>query len=151
MASQYIYLTGITKWCQRLRKPDEKFQNYQLNIWFDEDSWKAYNSLGLGLKLRKDDDGEYVTLKRPETKLIKREMVEFGPPKVFDKDNNPWDDRIIGNGSKVTAKIVVYDTIKGPGHRLESVRVDDWVEYNPPAVEGAANLPAATVRPALPF
>jgi hypothetical protein len=72
-------------------------------------------------------------------------LVTYTPPEVLDKDNQPFT-KLIGNGSTVTCKVIIYDTIKGKGHRLEAVRVDDWVEYVP---EGSQS-PAGNV-PKMPF
>lgn len=141
MATRYIYLSGTTKWA-KVRTPDEKYNNFQVPLYLDAKSTEAYDKLGLGLKKREDEDGSYYVFKRPLVKPIKNELVEFGPPKVVDKDNQPFEG-LIGNGSKITVKISVYDTMKGPGHRLEAVRVDDLVEYNPEGNEatGGAYIP----------
>lgn len=148
MATKYVYLSGKCKWA-KLRKPDEKYDNFQLPLYMDKKSWELFRSLGLGLSVKEDRDTgeEFVTFKRPRQKPIKNEMVEFGPPKVLAHDNTPYDG-LVGNGSEVTVKISVYDTFKGPGHRLETVRVEKLVEYNPPQELMAS--PDGT-GPAIPF
>lgn len=148
MATKYYYLSGVTKWA-KLRKPDEKYNNFQVPLYMDDKTFSEFERLGLGLKKREDDDGKYVIFKRPQEKIIKNELVVLGPPKIVDENNQPWDDRLIGNGSEVTVKIAVYDTRKGPGHTLESLRVEKLVEYNPPEMLGGGNV--ATGGPALPF
>lgn len=145
MATKYYYLSGTAKWA-KLRKPDDKYNNFQCPLYLDKKSLELYKTLGLGLKVREDDEGTFVTFKRPVSKMIKNEVVEFGPPKVLNADNTEFDG-LVGNGSEVTVKISVYDTMKGPGHRLETVRVEKLVEYNPPAREDNA----ATGGPAIPF
>jgi hypothetical protein len=150
MATKYIYLSGTTKWA-KVRKPDEKYDNFQVPLYLNEPSKKVFEESGLSLGVKSDDDGEYITLRRPNNKLIKKELVEFGPPKVLDKDNKEFDG-LIGNGSEITAKVAVYDTIKGKGHRLESVRVEKLVEYIPSgAGTGVAEAGNSSGRPALPF
>ena len=145
MATKYYYLSGTAKWA-KLKKPDDKYNNFQLPLYLDKKSLELYKTLGLGLKVKTDDEGTFVTFKRPVSKQIRDEIVEFGPPKVFNADTSEFDG-LVGNGSEVTAKISVYDTMKGPGHRLESVRVEKLVEYNPPAREGNE----ATGGAAIPF
>lgn len=137
MATRYLYLTGKAKWA-RVHKPDEKYHNYSVQLYLDKASSKAFSESGLGLSVKEDEDGKYIKLRRPEAKLMKGEMVEFGPPKIIDKNKKPFDGAI-GNGSDVTAKIAVYDTIKGPGHRLEAIRVDKLVEYT--KAENAGEIP----------
>jgi hypothetical protein len=54
----------------------------------------------------------------------------FGPPKVVDADNNPWDEDVyIGNGSDITVKINVWKGTKVTKVRWDGVRVDNLVPY----------------------
>ena len=146
MSTTYHYFTGITKWA-KVRKPDNKYNNFQVPLYMTPDVLKEFKVLGLGLKIKEDSEGSLVTFKRPMEKLIKGEVVHFGPPKVFNPDGTEMTEGLIGNGSTVTVKIQKYDTLKGPGHRLESVRVDNLVEYNPPKEDTTGS----SVRPNLPF
>lgn len=123
-----VYLTGIVKWA-KVHKPDEKYQNFSLNLYPDKDTWAVFAESGIGVTPKEDDDGKFITLRRPVQKVIKGELVKFGPPAVFDKDKKDITD-LIGNGSRVTVKVAVFDTIKGKGHRMEAVRVDDLVKYS---------------------
>lgn len=151
MATRYVYLSGKTKWA-KVRKPDDKYQNFQVPLYLNPESMKIFDTLGLSLSKREDEDGTFITFKRPVSKLIKNEVVHFGPPKVFNADNSEFDG-LIGNGSEVTLKVAVYDTMKGPGHRLESVRVEKLVEYHRPseATPLPGGAPEAAGRPSLPF
>jgi hypothetical protein len=127
MATREVYLSGKAKWA-KVYKPDEKYQNWTIQLYMDKDSLKTYQGSGMSMAVKKDDDGDYVTFRRPMAKLIKNELVKFNPPRIIDSNDQPFD-KNIGNGSDVTIKVLVYDTIKGPGHRLEAVRIDKWVEY----------------------
>jgi hypothetical protein len=133
MSSEIFYFTGLVKWA-KVRQPDDKYQNYTIDLFMDEDSWDIFNESELTLEPKEVEEGEpngrYVRFRRPETKAIKNKLVQFGPPDVLDQDNLPLPtNTMIGNGSKVTAKVLVYDSSKGKGHRLEAVRVDELVEY----------------------
>lgn len=151
MATKYVYLSGRTKWA-KVRKPDEKYQNFQVPLYMDEKTLEVFDSLGLQLTKKEDTEGTYVTFRRPVSKVIKNELVNFGPPKVLKPDNSEFNG-LIGNGSEVTIKVAVYDTMKGKGHRLESVRVEKLVEYvgPPEATPLPGGAPEATGRPSLPF
>lgn len=162
MATKYIYLKGTSKWV-KARKPDEKYGNYTMNLYLDKPSQKVFAESGLQIEPKSDDDGTFYTFRRPHEKLIKKDLVEFGPPKVFNPDNTEFDG-LIGNGSRVTVKVSVYDTMKGKGHRWESIRVEELVEYNPeggsvggydaqamPPPEVAAQTEPKGKRPAVPF
>lgn len=131
MASRTIYLVGTCAWA-KLKTPDPKYGHYSIDLYPSEKSWEIFDSSGMQLTKRTSENGEYISLRRPAQKLIKGELVDFGPPKLLDKHNEPMD-KLVGNGSEVTVKVQVYDTLtKGVGHRLESVRVENLITYNPP-------------------
>lgn len=128
MATEIFYFTGTAQWL-KARKPDEKYNNYSVDLYLDDTSMKVFKASGLQLEVKKDDKGEFVKFRRPHAKPIKNEMVEFGPPKILDKDGKTEFDGLVGNGSKVTIKVSVYDSMKGKGHRWESARIDELVPY----------------------
>ena len=137
MTTKVVFLSGVTKWA-KLAKPDEKFLTYQLDLFMDEPSLAEFKASGLQLTLKNKGEGDFVTLRRPATKVFmnkttkENELVTFGPPDVLSPDGNIYADvPLIGNGSHITCKVTVYDTMKGKGHRLEKVRIDKLVEYNP--------------------
>lgn len=130
MATKFIDLTGTVKWA-KVRKPDDKYNNWTVNFYPDDRSWKIFQDSGLQIRPKEDEDGKFVIFRRPAEKVIKSELVKFNPPKVWDASNQPFDG-IIGNGSSATVKVAVYDTVKGKGHRWEAIRVDKLVEYVPP-------------------
>ncbi len=140
MATTTVYLSGNSYWA-KLKTPDSKYNQWTLQLVLDNKSLKVYHESGMGISLKKNDKGEtYVNLRRPVSKLIKGDLVKFDPPTLLDKDNQPID-LLIGNGSKVVCKVVVYDTMKGKGHRLEAVRVEDLVHYEKNDVVGDIDLP----------
>lgn len=158
MASKYYYLSGKAKWA-RLYSPDDMYKNYKIDVALDDESKAVFKESGMTMKTKVADDGEYITFRRPESKVIKDELVKFDPPLVTDVDGQKID-ALVGNGSDVTIKVVVYDTVKGKGHRLEAVRVDNLIPYEKPqeaattATVAAAATTAASkgaVRKAMPF
>ena len=137
MATQYVYFKGKAKWA-KVFKPDQKYDYYGLDFYPDDP--EAFKQSGIQLQVNKDkEDGTtFFKVKRRPTQLIKGELVQFGAPHVFDDKNQPTQ-AAIGNGSEVTVKIALYDSQKGVGHRLESIRVENLVEYEggeAPAVGG---------------
>lgn len=132
MATETFYFSGTCKWA-KVYKPDMKFEpQYTIDLYMDDESWDSYADSGLRLKKKEDEDGEYVGFRRkvagPEWK------PDMGPPTVIDAKGNEFKE-LIGNGSKVTIKVDVYDTKMGKGHRLETVRVDEHVKYEAPKEE----------------
>lgn len=152
MASNYYYLSGKAKWA-KLFKPDEKYKNWQIQVYLDEPSMKVYDESGMTMQKKQDDDGVFVTFRRPEAKVIRDELVKFNPPEVLDDAGNKME-QLVGNGSDVTIKVIVYDTMKGKGHRLEAVKVNKLVPYvkqeTAEAATAAAAAPAAAKK-AIPF
>lgn len=100
--------------------------------------------------------GKYLEFSRPAFKMIKGKMINFSGPVVlnnedkvivdyvnrktnkrayqFDNDEKGDIERrgkpiVIGNGSDVLVRVAVYDTLKGKGQRLESVKILDLIEY----------------------
>lgn len=132
MATKTYYFSGTVMY-PKLVTPDTKFNKegiYTLDLFMDDDSWEKFERSGAQLKVRDRDGAKFVTFKRPARKMIKADIVEMGPPDVLQADNTPFDmTKLVGNGSKVTVKVNVYDTMKGKGHTLEAVRVDELHEY----------------------
>lgn len=127
MATKMFKFYGEAKWA-KVHQPDEKYKNYEVNLYMDEPSWDLFAKSGLQLKRREDETGKFVVLRRASEKIIKGELKKMGPPKVVDGVGRPIED-LVGNGSKIAVEVAVYDTAKGPGHRMEKVIVLELVEY----------------------
>jgi len=154
LATEYIDLTGKSYWAKlSSNKPDEYSgdKRWTLNLVLDEDQWEVFEESGLQLKRKSGPGGDFIQLRRPVKKLFNDTVVNFTAPVIIDEDgkwiryfvdNNgdnvfSWDknksaepkmvgkNMLITNGSTVTARVAVYDTMKGKGHRLESVQIID--------------------------
>jgi hypothetical protein len=134
MSTQTYRFSGMTKWA-KVRTPDELYNNYQVPLYLNDEDWNVFENSGLRLKVKTDDDGKYVTFRRKHIdKNRKGEDEEIGPPKIAIRDGDDYKDfpeGLIGNGSKITVWVDVYDTRQGKGHRLIGVGIDELVEYNP--------------------
>ena len=123
------YFTGPCKWAKVYQPDDYKGdKRWKINVYLNKETKKLLKESGVQLKIREDDDGEFVVFSRPVERQYQDETKEFKPPKIFDKELVEIED-LIGNGSVITAKISVFDTAKGTGHRLEAIRVDNLVRY----------------------
>lgn len=135
-ATEYVYLSGKASWA-RTNTPDE-WGNWKITLHPDAKSLEIVRDLqadGMKNQLKKDDDGYYVTFKRPTSKEFKGQIKPFNPPVVTKADGEtPFIDGLIGNGSDVTITLEVYEH-KTPGGgkakagRLAAVRVDALVPY----------------------
>lgn len=161
MASKFEYFQGKAKWA-RTTTPDP-WNNYKITLYMDKDSdsltkFQALKEKGLKTELKKDEDGYYATFKRPTQKLMRGKITTFTPPAVVLADGTPLTDGLIGNGSDVTVKVVVYNyttpqKVQGVAVRLESIRVDNLVPFESnrdfqadqaTAVQGLSDQPAPT-------
>lgn len=135
MATKFIFVPGTVKWAKLYEhNADKAYENYSMDLYPTKDGQKLMESSGVQLRKRTDEDGVFYKVKRPFTKVINGDLVEFGPPRVQIEEDGEFVDfeELIGNGSEVVAKIAVYDTRKGKGHRLEAVLINEHVPYEKP-------------------
>jgi hypothetical protein len=139
MATKIVKYTGISKWAKLFPRNvnkgyegDDRGPFASLDFSFDDPAdAKAFKAEKTKKEFKDDDENgrSYVNLRRY---VENNQWPVFGGyPKVADKDNNKWsDDVLIGNGSKVTVWVQIYETKSGrKGTRLEAVRVEDLVPF----------------------
>lgn len=134
MANSTYYFTGQCRYAKlRENQLDPKYNKWAIDLNPDDESYQLFLDSGSRLKVKEDEEGnKWITFNRKK-EMVKRDgtVVEFGPPAVAWRDGEPDDfNGNIGNGSKVTVKVEVYDSAAGKGTRLEAVRVEELVEYN---------------------
>lgn len=133
--TEYVYFKGKAKWAKHTT-PD-KFGNWKITIYLDDEGYKKVLDLqkeGLKNVLGKDEDGNFVTFRRAQQKMIRGKVVGFAPPEVLNPDGTPLRDVLVGNGSDVTVKVEVYAYKPPVGNpakaaRLMSIRVDNLVPF----------------------
>lgn len=133
MATNTYTFSGEARWA-KVHKPDQKYNKYSIEVKLDEPSVALYKQAGCMGRASKDGAGYYTFRRDPNGKVWKDDkQVPAGPPLVIDPTGKVVTD-LIGNGSKVTIKVVVYDYDnsfgKGKGTRLEAVCVDELIEYS---------------------
>jgi len=134
MATEYVFLSGKGMWA-RTQRPDE-WGNYSIQLRPDNASLEKVRELkeqGVKNNIKKDDDGFFITYRRPQQKMIRGKVIGFTPVEVVDKDGKPIDVGI-GNGSDVTIKLEVYQHGtpgggKAKAARLMGVRIDNLVPF----------------------
>lgn len=161
MTTSYLKLKGKFKWSKVYEPDEYSGDQRFITQFYPEDDveWAKFDKSGLQLMKKVDIDGEkYVSLRRPVKKMFPsdEEVTRFRPPIItgavnvtYVDENN--DDAVVhsykksdnvkfkivgeqiplGNDTKGVANIAVYDTLKGKGHRLESIHVNDLVVYDP--------------------
>ena len=126
---QPLYLTGKCYWAAVV-EPNSTFEPaWQVDLCLDADSKALVEGAGLNVRNKEDERGEFVTLKR-------KVQGKNGPrqaPTVVDSQNNPWDKKLIGNGSVVTVKALPFEWNyagkAGKSADLAAVQVVELVEY----------------------
>jgi len=149
MASKTYEFTGICRWA-KLDKPDQKYDKYSIEVKLDEAGAALYKQAGCMGRASKDGEGYYTFRRDPKGKVWQDNVqVPAGKPLVIDPQGNPIHE-LLGNGSKVTVKILAYDYNnsfgKGVGTRLEAVCVNELIKYEKQAqavtgVEGKPRIP----------
>lgn len=142
----YAKFTGPVKWA-KVYEPDTAFGKTEWTVdqYLDAEALEYRKKLGIQSKVKSDEEGEYVKYKRGTTAVFNGKVNEFHPPIIFNKDgskavwyevNEAGDgyDRkgepiLIGNGSVCECTVAVYETAKGNGQRLESIKIIDLIEY----------------------
>ncbi len=140
MSSKIVYLSGMINWA-KVQTPDTKYDVYTLDLYPDDESWVKFKEAGLQLKERDGEEGMYIKLRRPVSKIIQGEVITLEKPKVLiqpDIEQQVFEpfDGLVGNGSMGVCKVRVYETAKGPGHELLALAVTTLVEYEGVPGEG---------------
>lgn len=145
--TEFLYFKGKVKWC-RPHQPDP-WGNWKTEFYPIAEDLVRIKALketqdgvsGIKNTIKKDEDGEFISLRRPQSKLMKGKVTGFAPPEVLDGattlpdgSNPPLRDTAIGNGSDATVKVSVY-THGTPGGgkaracRWEAIRIDNLIPY----------------------
>lgn len=147
MANKEIFFRGKVKWFKLQNQGDSNYKCWSTVLYLTPESVNQFQELkkgtdtveGLLNELKQDEDGHFITLKRPWFRKL-RDGSEVGmqPPIILSKENLPWPtDKAIGNGSDVTIKCDYYTfkapfkTKRGSAIRLVSARIEDLVPYEP--------------------
>lgn len=136
MSTKILYFSGPCKWA-KVHTPDEYNgqESYKVNLYLNKADLRTLTDAGSKVKIKEDDDGKYVTFSRKKIQEVKGELKDMGPPMIIDAEKKAFTDDI-GNGSEITVKVSIYDTRMGKGTRLEAIRVDKHVAYDPEATHG---------------
>lgn len=136
--SEKVFLKGKFKWMQHIR-PDTAFEphSWRVNLYPDAPSLEIIKGLkkaGMQNHLKMDDDGQYMSFKRPTERNIKGRREALLPPKVVDKLGVPVEVPV-GNGSDGILELEVYShKTQQPGvtkkaGRWVGCRLDNFVPY----------------------
>lgn len=140
-------------WCKVVGAPTKGYDEGSLEWSFDvaltgatiagEDAVSHLKGAGLGTRVKNkgDEKGDFLHLKR---NAVKKDGDPSKPIAIVDSAGKAWDDRKIGNGSKLNVKVLVqeYGDTKKPKLTLKPMAIQVW-DYVP--YEGGASFPTKEV------
>jgi len=129
-----ILLSGKAYWASVV-EPNTTYEPvWQVDVSVDEETKQKLESIGLSVKNKGDDRGDFFSCRR---KVVKRDGSKRDAPRVIDAKKMPWDNRLIGNGSAVKVKIQPYEYAyagkAGVTADFMAMQVIDLVPYGDPS------------------
>lgn len=169
--TKYVKIPGKASW-HHIYKPDDyaNAETYKFSLVVNQATKELIQKYDLQGEFKQHESGDEVyTFRRPAEKVILKKFVSFAPPTIYNKDGSvlcaykyngevvqsvdqsvSWDkfeptgeQPLIGHGSDVVLDVCVYDTFKGKGARLQSVKLIDLIEYVPQSDVPEAQTPVA--------
>lgn len=130
-----IMLTGKVYWASVVEPNTTYEPAWQVDICIEDAETKAkLESIGLPIKNKGDDRGDFFSAKR---KVKKKDGSDRDAPRVIDAKRNPWDNRLIGNGTVAKIKVQPYDWDyagkSGVSSDFMGIQVIDLVTYGDPS------------------
>ena len=125
-----IYISGKCHYASII-EPNTKFDPvWSIQVEVNDDNRSVIEGAGLPINNKDDDRGDFVTIKR---KVLRADGSQRAAPSVKDSQNNPWNGKLIANGSTVNVKAVPYEWNyagkSGVSADLAAVQVVDFIEY----------------------
>lgn len=136
-----VFVTGKVYWAKIIGAPRDNYERTgrEWTYEFEPDDIGFLKKAGLLDRLKSknatDGRGEYLTLKKPE---LDKEGNKNEPLRIYDHDGNPWDDRLLGNGTEVVVKLNIVDWGRGKKKSIytKAIRVEKLVPYTPDEFAG---------------
>jgi len=102
-----IIISGKVYWASVVEPNTTYEPAWQADITIDDDETRQkLESIGLNVKNKGDERGDFFSAKR---KVMKKDGSNRNPPVVLDAKRNPWDNRLVGNGTTAKIKIQPYE------------------------------------------
>jgi len=125
-----IYISGKCHYASII-EPNTKFDPvWSIQVEVNDDNRSVIEGAGLPINNKDDDRGDFVTIKR---KVLRPDGSQRAAPFVKDSQNNPWNGKLIANGSIVNVKATPYEWNyagkSGVSADLAAVQVVDFIEY----------------------
>ena len=132
-----ILIKGKVYWASVVEPNTTYEPAWQVDVCIeDDDTREKLASIGLTIKNKGDDRGDFFSAKR---KTTKKDGSNRDAPRIIDAKRNPWDKRLIGNGSVAKVKIQPFDYNfagkSGISSDLMAMQIISLVEYGDPSTD----------------
>jgi len=134
--STTVFVTGKVYWAKIVGEPHNNYEGtareWSYDFVPDDVSFLKEHRLLDRLKDKPDpknpDKGEYLVLRKPE---FDRDGNKNPPITIYNENNEPWDGRLLGNGTSVDAKLKIVDWGRGKKKSIytTALRVKELVPY----------------------
>jgi len=124
-------LSGKAHWAS-VASPNTTFEPvWSVDLAIEGDELNKARQMGLAIKNKGDDRGDFVTIKR---KVNRRDGTQNQAPALVDANKNPMSGTLIGNGSDINVLFKTYEWEyagkTGMGAELQKVQVTKLVPYS---------------------
>ena len=124
-------LSGKAHWAS-VANPNTTFEPvWSVDLAIEGDELNKARQLGLTIKNKGDDRGDFVTIKR---KVNRKDGTQNKAPTLVDANKNPMNGTLIGNGSDINVLFKTYEWEyagkTGMGAELQKVQVTNLIEYS---------------------
>jgi len=124
-------LSGKAHWAS-VANPNTTFEPvWSVDLAIEGDELNKARQMGLSIKNKGDDRGNFVTIKR---KVNRKDGTQNQSPALLDGNKNPMNGTLIGNGSDINVLFKTYEWEyagkTGMGAELQKVQVTNLIEYS---------------------
>lgn len=129
-----VFVPGSVYWAKIIGAPRPNYDGDGREWTYDfcPDDTTFLKDAKLLDRLKEDEKGTipgpYLRLKKPE---FNKDGDKNEPIRIYNEENEAWDDRLLGNGTRVVAKLSIVDWGKGKKKSIytQALRVEDLVSY----------------------
>lgn len=128
-----VFVPGTIYWAKIIGAPrpnyDGDAREWSYDLVPDDTTFLKEQRLLDRLKEGKEPmKGDFIRLKKPE---FTKDGDKNEPIRIYNSNNEAWDDKLLGNGTRVVAKLQIVDWGKGKKKSIytQALRVEELVPY----------------------
>ncbi len=129
-----VYVPGVIYWAKIIGAPRLNYEGDGKEWGYDlmPDDVTFLKDAKLLDRLKTDKKGvipdDYIHLKKPE---LNKDGEKNEPIRIYDSEGGAWDGALLGNGTRVVAKLNIMDWGKGKKKSIytQALRIEELVSY----------------------